>query len=664
MGNRKVMVIFLTIKLFDWCEAWCDEKSETKTTFVPGHHDLITGEYWSDEYRSTNFITINCRGQPPFVRQEHSDRYSGYSGHLEVSTLTISHTHISVLTSTAFSHFERLTILIMNDLQLKELKPGAFNSLHSLKELYLHENQLTVIGSGILNSLSNLEVLDMSKNKIKKLSNKSFIGMTKLKKLFLSSNQLSYFESTILDQNTMIHVDLSYNILSDIEINEVTRIEHLDISNNLIKKLTFCPLDFISFNISRNNIEFLENMNCSANFTLIRFDASYNKISKLDPKFFSNLDNMQYLNLQYNNISSVPTGLFSDLRSLIGLNLSNNQIEQFQHGTFENLDNLQVLDISHNKLKSLRRCLHSLVKLKTLYIQDNEIAYFSREKLSEDLPKSSFISLDGNIFSCDELVNVIHDFREKGISVEYGKAKDTPNIHGISCSDYENLEISAFDDNSVFENIVLSKLQQLGGGDLKNSVLNDYFNTEFKNSNFYKYLENFHEANLFRKNRTAAIFDYFNNDFENSKFYKYLESLQDNENFTIEFNRSVFKYFDNDFKNSNFVKYLNDLRKSDDGIKDSFFNSDIFKYFNGDFKKSNFYKYLENFKILNNHFATNLDREAQKLSGVSDEENNRGIFITIVLLLVVLVSLKIISMLTDFIRKRQEKHESVELIEA
>ncbi|KAG5880969.1 hypothetical protein JTB14_018698 [Gonioctena quinquepunctata] len=237
-------------------------------------------------------------------------------------------------------------------------------------------------------------------------------------------------------------------------------------------------------------------------------------------------------------------------------------------------------------------------------------------------------------------------------------SRNTSNVHGISCSDDKDVGISpsakTIDVNSELREIIRSKLQQLANVDLRKSVVNDYFNNEFKNSNFYKYMENFHKVDPLRFNE-SAIFNYFNNDFQNSRFYKYLESLRDNQNASFKINESLFKYFDNDFKNSNFVKYLDDLMKAGDNLEAGFSNSTMYNYFNRDFRESYFFKYLENVMNSNYSISSNFN--------TSNDPNYRILLTITVILLFVLVLLKIINFL-DFRKKTNRGRQNIELLKA
>ncbi|KAG5880980.1 hypothetical protein JTB14_018709 [Gonioctena quinquepunctata] len=551
----------------------------------------------------------------------------------------------------------------------------AFSTLNSLKEVYLSGNKIKDLSLGIFNSLSELRLLDLSRNQFESLGESSLSGATNLRKLNLSRNSLITFDDSVLDQNILElgYIDLSFNNISQLGIKNVhNKILEVDLSSNKISAIDFCVSGFIKLKISRNELKSIRQVNCSdVDPKITDLDISFNQISKLSSDTFINLTQLKRLSLAYNNISFLPTGLFSNLHSLVVLNISSNDLKQFFHGTFEHLERLQILDLSNNKITGIKRYLHSLGNLTELNIQQNRISDLESEELIADLPKLSKISIDNNSFTCDDLIEIIHDFRSKHISITYGHAKNTSNIHGISCLDDSNSPTEISEDiGSNIEKIIQSKLGQLSDRDFETSAMYNYFNEDFRNSNFYKYLENL-QTQKSPKFNDSEVYHYFNEDFVNSNFYKYLETIRGAENFTMGFNKSVYDYFNNDFKNSSFVKYLDNLKRADDILNEDFSNSAMNKFFNGDFEKSRFYTYLQNLKfpqMFLRSFSNISDSKFDKSMTDSREDtvgDSRILStVTVVLLVVIAMILMILTYIVyDNSHRKKRKHEQVELID-
>nr|XP_023028547.1 leucine-rich repeat-containing protein 15-like [Leptinotarsa decemlineata] len=553
---------------------------------------------------------------------------------------------------------------------IEELLPGAFNTLHSLKEVFLRGNNIEELSPGVFNSLSELEILDLSENNLKTLGANCLAGTIHLKSLNLSSNFLVTFNESILDQNIaeIEYIDMSFNRITDISIGNIEhKIINIDLSSNRISTMNFCISEFVSVNVSRNLLKSLGKISCSnTNSRLISLDMSFNNISELFSDSFINSTQLKILNFQHNNISSLPIGLFSHLSNLEDLNLANNSLEQFYHGILEGLEKLRILDISNNKFITIKRYLHSLVNLRELYIQRNKIKSLDSEQLIRDLPHLSNISLDGNNFTCDDLIEIIHDLRSKSVNIAYGDARNTSNVHGISCLDNSNVS-TGFSENigSNLEKIILNKLGQLSNQESNLNDMHEYFNSDFKKSNFYQYLENMREQKSLRFN-DSQIYKFFNQDFENTKFYKYLKNLTDAENITIEFNKNVYDYFDKDFKNSSFVKYLENLQNAENILDEEISKSVMNKYFNEGFEQSRFYNYLEKLKVNPEFYNSSGYLYDKKFdSYVITEETNILLILTVILLIIVSGILGILTyIIFENLSRKKRNSEQVELIDA
>nr|XP_023021445.1 toll-like receptor 6 [Leptinotarsa decemlineata] len=585
-------IIFFCYYLLEPCAGLdCEESAATEQ-----QRKINYGYYNSYSYVTiVHNITLQCSGVTlplPHRAFEHNCDNCP-------RVMKIVSSNLPVIPSAAFSKYSTTSILHMERLYIGKLSPGAFNSLYSLKEVYLSENNITELSPGIFNSLSELQILDLSKNDLKTLGPSCLTGAINLISLNLSLNSLKSFDELVLDQNIikLEYIDLSFNQITEINIRSIRhKIDNIDLSWNQITNIDFCINGFKSITVSKNRLKSIGKNNCS-NVTsrVINFDLSYNIISELFSDTFEHLNTLKILKLEHNNISSLPIGLFSDLSSLINLNLSNNKLEQFYHGTFENLKNLQILDISNNKITDVKRYLHSLANMNELYIQQNKLFHLDSEQIIADSPHVSKISLGGNNFTCDDLIEIIHYFRSKSVIVAYGSVRNSSNIQGIPCFDNSNFppEFSQNSDSNTEKNL-LNKV--LPNEDYKTTIMYDYFNEGFKNSNFYRYLESMKEHKLLNFS-DSKIYSFFNNGFENSKFYRYLENLKNVENFTVEFNEGIYEYFDKDFKNSGFVKYLENIKNYHNISLTGISNNAMKQEYGEDFIRDKLQKYLGGLQI-------------------------------------------------------------------
>lgn len=475
------------------CDTKCEENKDVVAVRVPAHYGYSnTGSYRflpTSTKIITKSITTNCKDVVFPLHNLTIENCNNCTTKLVV--LSLANRTSPVLPKRAIPEDTSYNTLILNDLNISKISPEAFGR-QNLFKLELSGNKLTEIELGVFNSLTKLQNIDMSFNNLKSLRPNCFMGLPYLETLNVSNNELNEFSFDIFDVSvTQIELlDLSFNKISNLNRDNKIPVEKLYLSNNQIKTIKFCPLNFTEINLSHNFLEFLDEDSCDGDTNqnkLKVFNVSFNKISKCKQFYFENASNLEYLYLNHNNISDIATGVFFNLKNLIFLNLSENHLQTFQHGTFDSLQNLKVLDLSSNNLKSIKTALHALINLKELYLQNNFITSIdSNQILYKDLQKISFYN---NNFTCDNLVQVFFYVRSYTI-VTNGKDRNTSNIHGIACSDNQNFESSQHENFKMIkndlENIISSVLKIKENKSLENK---EYVNNDLKEKE-YKYLKN------------------------------------------------------------------------------------------------------------------------------------------------------------------------------
>ncbi|XP_028136334.2 leucine-rich repeat and immunoglobulin-like domain-containing nogo receptor-interacting protein 2 isoform X1 [Diabrotica virgifera virgifera] len=587
--------------------------------------------------------------------------------------IIISDSNIPEIITAAFLNFPSTEDLQLSGNFIKNIQPGAFSGLQALEKLDLHNNQIEKISDGIFNHLVKLKSLDLSRNKISSIVPTFLTGVTHISSLNLADNALKSVDDVFLGQNShFIMVNLSSNEISSFNLNRFnSKINTLDISNNTLTSVNVCFPGLKKLDASNNQIKSLLSGTCSLNTAPLNLNISYNLLNEESIMNVSKLFKLESLSVAGNNLSFIPVNLFVNLTKLSYLNMSHNHISYLNYGALDHLNFLQSLDLSYNKLTTLKRYLHSLSALRSLYINNNKITEINSKQLLTDNNGLNIINIDSNDFTCENLVEVIHDFKNK---VSKGTATIGSNIHGIACKEETlpeaNPEVKFKEDVIKYlETTISAKLEKSESLQFDRSLMYDYFNKDFKNSNFYKYLEGLKNINTLNFNGTDML-KYFNQDFKNSLFYKYLESLKANENSTREFNRSLYDYFNNDFNGTYLVKYLTKLEKSKGDFIDSFENSSMFNYFNKGFQNSTFYKYLEN---LNSKFDSiqQKDHGTAEYFHSSSEQQGHSYFATqsviimllMLIMLIILVLFKVVKIYSNYNSKNLLAREQVELLD-
>ncbi|XP_037633938.1 uncharacterized protein LOC119493030 [Sebastes umbrosus] len=108
-----------------------------------------------------------------------------------VTMLRIRDAGVTGIAEGAFSSFQNLRNVSLNQNLLKEINPNWFGRPDVLSELILTENQIEVVNESMLNGLINLTTLRLSKNRITSIALNSFSSLVILAELDLSGNRMT-----------------------------------------------------------------------------------------------------------------------------------------------------------------------------------------------------------------------------------------------------------------------------------------------------------------------------------------------------------------------------------------------------------------------------------------------------------------------------------------
>ncbi|XP_057652892.1 toll-like receptor 7 [Diorhabda carinulata] len=583
---------------------------------------LVTSMICIKDTSATNYCTTTSTYTDDFVVVECSKvqfplettELVGGTSFFRRIWLKIKESNLSEIESSSFITNSIITDLDLSQNNITNIKQDAFAGLSSLRKLFLARNALSELKPNVFDSLQQLRTLDVSMNNIKKLDLNFLTDIIHLSYLNLSKNSLAYFNDAVLGQNHYIlELKLNDNQISQLILNRSShRIANLDVSKNRLTVVDICIPGLLSLNISYNNIVYLLSGKCLINMTINNLDASHNFIDDFSVKNISKLWTLKILRIGYNDISLIPNGLFVNMTELTYLDLSNNKLLKLQYGIFDNLFNLKYLDLSYNKLKSLKRYFYSLHQLDTLKINNNEIVYTHSNPFS-DLPNLRNIYLNNNKFDCKQLLEVLNGFKQ--VNFDSSTVMGKENIHGITCLDYKSNSEIEDDLTGYFKKIISSKFEKPDDDDdFKRTMMYNYFNKDFLNSNFYKYLENFKTNNVHKDDTLKFL----KSELDNSKFYQFLESLQVSENSTREFG-----------------KYIEE--------------------------------YLEKLKLDLEEKLTLRDNDINEQIHAFSETNNKtsyyGMFSAIILIIFMLLLIKIIQIYIEYIKNKHVRKEELQLLD-
>jgi Leucine-rich repeat (LRR) protein len=178
------------------------------------------------------------------------------------------------------------------------------------------------------------------------------------------------------------YLDLSYNIIINLEKNIFNNLKHLErlllanigiteLDENIFNNLT----QLVELNLSNNKLTNLNKDIFKNNTQLQILDLSNNNITNLDKDIIKNNTQLQKLDLNNNEITNLDEDIFSNLTQLQELDLSINELTNLDNDIFKNNTQLQELDLSRNKIKTIPSSILLCRKINLFQYYNNEIDY-------------------------------------------------------------------------------------------------------------------------------------------------------------------------------------------------------------------------------------------------------------------------------------------------
>ncbi|RZC38497.1 LRR 8 domain containing protein [Asbolus verrucosus] len=219
---------------------------------------------------------------------------------------------------------------------IRKIEPGAFRNVPKLQHLNLSGNLLEEIGDGVFTNLS-LRMLDLANNKIYKLGEKAFNNMS-LTYLSLDNNKISIWDGGWFNG---------------------TPVTTITMANNLLEGL---PANTFKFT--------LELKHTSVKYTIKRLILSGNKLERIDPNAFKDVNHLGFVSLKNNSIEKLPLNVFESVQ-ISTLDLSHNKITQLDEAfKYVNIDHL---DLRHNNMNCLPFDFLETSRIYYIYIDGNPL---------------------------------------------------------------------------------------------------------------------------------------------------------------------------------------------------------------------------------------------------------------------------------------------------
>ncbi|CAK9291382.1 unnamed protein product [Gordionus sp. m RMFG-2023] len=318
----------------------------------------------------------------------------------ETVKLDVSQNEISFIPSRAFENLP-ITDLILDDNEIREIKPYSFIGLKKLKNLLMKNNPLDVLGQNSMSGINgsktinlgsnhidriereafedteNIESINLSGNPLTYVKTKAFRGLRNVGYLILSSSGLKYLEPGCFDGlHNVSHLTMTRVPLSNIEPNtfrglrKVGTLELKHAKVGKIKEYAFRGSEDINrLILSDIELEYLDKRAFRGMILTTVKDAK----DGLDKKFM-----MEKVDLSRNNLKYVDPLIFVDLEK-----------------------NTKVVDLSDNPI-SCGDCNMSWVGLASYFYGHNQPSLGSYDS-SRTTPKGGS---DQNLISDKKIIDL------------------------------------------------------------------------------------------------------------------------------------------------------------------------------------------------------------------------------------------------------------------
>ncbi|KAL2023494.1 hypothetical protein VTK56DRAFT_2490 [Thermocarpiscus australiensis] len=247
--------------------------------------------------------------------------------------------------------------------------PPSFSRANKLTYLDVSNNRLEQLEHADLGGISGLLKLNLANNRLKNLPG-YFGAYTALRTLNISSNFLEKFPAFLCDLESLVDLDLSFNLISVLPdaIGRLRNLEKFVITNNRLSG-TF-PDSFKNLTSLRElDIKFNTITNIEVIAQLPRLEiltADHNSISQ----FVGAFERLRSLKLNSNPITKFE--IRAAVPTLKVLNLSSAQLASIDD-SFNNMPNLERLVLDRNYFVSLPSQIGNLRKLEHFSIANNSV---------------------------------------------------------------------------------------------------------------------------------------------------------------------------------------------------------------------------------------------------------------------------------------------------
>lgn len=325
-----------------------------------------------------------------------------------------------------------INILFMDGSNLKSLNPNIFNSIKSVKNVYLSNNYLSEINFNFFdkNFKNSIESIVLKNNSLDRIP--SLSELKSLNYLDLSHNRIQDLSEFEACQSSLDTIDLSENLIENLRYNFSISLKKslssLVLNSNKIHELdNFKDFDQLNnLQLSGNKLVSLSRTTFENLPKLAHLDLSHNLISKIDNDTFDSLVELNLLDLSHNQIETIQSEYFKNLKNLQKLFLQSNRIRYFEFSVLNNQNLLYVLDLSANKIEQIEfKDSSNFTNLQLLRLSDNQLESIDYDRIFSLMSNLRMLYLENNYL--DQVPKYLGSLIKLDLSNQHDRLIDVPD---------------------------------------------------------------------------------------------------------------------------------------------------------------------------------------------------------------------------------------------
>ncbi|XP_027459389.1 nephrocan-like [Zalophus californianus] len=345
-----------------------------------------------------------------------------------LEVLKLNDNSIYVLHGSDFEGLKKLKILELKNNLISSLSPSTLSSLVSLQSLMLDDNNIESVAGPL--ALPHLKRLSMENNRLHLIPASFFTSLQSLQFLSFSGNFLTKIPINL--PKSLLSLKMERNQLKVVSFRDLKHLEHLShlyLSENSLSSIDGAQIlaNLTTLELSQNQVQMLP-LRLPAR--LQKLDISNNLIQRVTAQDFHDLRDLKHLFLDNNIVSLFEAGALQMCSQLSNLALEQNLLLSIPlrlPGT------LARLDLKGNAIQNIAEMeLKDLKQLQVLNLRNNKISALDL-KVLEGLPRLRHLYLDGNPWNCTcSLVRAREILKAKGTDVRGGQCAAPAERQGES----------------------------------------------------------------------------------------------------------------------------------------------------------------------------------------------------------------------------------------